>query len=146
MSRAFVKENDQQADVVVRAVRSHPGYLTPAGYAELTKKVQAARAAGDPALAALELRLEQSVLLDPADQPRDRIGFGATVKVERFEGRPVRQAYRIVGDDEADPLRGTIGWSSPLAQALLERRAGESVTWVRPAGNLRLRILSFDYE
>jgi transcription elongation GreA/GreB family factor len=39
----------------------------------------------------------------------------------------VRQTYRIVGIDEADPSRGTLSYVSPLAQALLEKEAGDSI-------------------
>jgi transcription elongation GreA/GreB family factor len=56
-----------------------------------------------------------------------------------------RQTYRIVGEDEADPLQGTISWLSPLAQALLEHKPGDRVVWQRPAGNLPLKIVSIAY-
>jgi len=34
-----------------------------------------------------------------------------------------------VGEDEADASSGLISWMAPLAQALLGREAGESVTF-----------------
>jgi transcription elongation GreA/GreB family factor len=37
------------------------------------------------------------------------------------------QAFRLVGEDEADATHGLISWTAPLAQALLGRKAGESV-------------------
>jgi transcription elongation GreA/GreB family factor len=37
------------------------------------------------------------------------------------------QTYRIVGEDEADPNRGTISYVSPVARALLGKQVGEVV-------------------
>ena len=37
------------------------------------------------------------------------------------------QAFRLVGEDEADATHGLISWTAPLAQSLLGREAGDSV-------------------
>jgi transcription elongation GreA/GreB family factor len=37
------------------------------------------------------------------------------------------QKFRIVGEDEADPAKGSISYVSPLAQALLGKAAGDTV-------------------
>ena len=52
------------------------------------------------------------------------VAFGTTVTVRR-DGTAVR--YRIVGEDEADPAKGLLSWTSPLAEALLGARVGETV-------------------
>ena len=51
--------------------------------------------------------------------------FGSTVTIEREDGR--RQTFRIVGEDEADPAKGTISYVSPLARALIGKRVGDVV-------------------
>ena len=66
-----------------------------------------------------------SAQLTEPDGPADQVQFGRTVAIEREDGR--RQSYRIVGEDEADPARGSISYVSPLARALLGRRAGDVV-------------------
>jgi transcription elongation GreA/GreB family factor len=43
----------------------------------------------------------------------------------RADGR--EQTFRIVGEDEADPNRGTISYVSPVARALLGKQVGEVV-------------------
>jgi len=53
------------------------------------------------------------------------VHFGSTVTLTRDDGR--RQVFRIVGEDEADPERGTLSHVSPLARALLGKEAGDSV-------------------
>jgi transcription elongation GreA/GreB family factor len=35
------------------------------------------------------------------------------------------QTYRIVGEDEADPSRGTISYVSPVARALIGKQIGD---------------------
>ena len=38
-----------------------------------------------------------------------------------------RRTYRIVGEDEADPSRGTISYVSPVARALVGKKIGDVV-------------------
>jgi transcription elongation GreA/GreB family factor len=46
--------------------------------------------------------------------------------VRREDGRT--QAFRIVGEDEADPAQGTVSHVSPLARAVVGRSVGDVVT------------------
>jgi transcription elongation factor GreB len=145
VSRAFTKEDDGDNEVVApRPQRQHPYYVTPAGYEQLQERLAQAQAAGNARdVEDLQERLEAAIVVDPSEQPKDIVRFGASVTVEQPDRK--QQTYRIVGEDEADPLQGTISWLSPLAQALFEHRAGDRVVWRRPAGNLPLRIISVVY-
>ena len=49
--------------------------------------------------------------------------FGHVVTIVREDGR--QQTFRIVGEDEADPAKGSISYVSPLAQALLGKSIGD---------------------
>ena len=51
--------------------------------------------------------------------------FGSTVTIERDDGR--RQTFRIVGEDEAEPAKGTIPYVAPLARALVGKAVGDVV-------------------
>lgn len=147
MSRAFVKEDrsdKEPAQTPVRRARAHPYYVTPDGLKDLRRQLAlAAQHENEREVADLQERIEAAVVVDPAQQPHDAVHFGARVTVEDSQRK--RNAYRIVGEDEADPAHGTISWLSPLAQALLEHRTGERVIWQRPAGALPLRIVSIEY-
>lgn len=46
----------------------------------------------------------------------DVVQFGHTISIERDDGR--RQTFRTVGEDEADPAKGSISYASPLARSL----------------------------
>jgi transcription elongation GreA/GreB family factor len=145
VSRAFVKEDDGDSEVVApRPQRQHPYYVTPEGFAQLQERLAQAQAAGNEReVEQAQERIESAIVLDPHEQKSDVAAFGATVTVETPDRK--RQTYRIVGEDEANPTSGTISWLSPLAQALMEHRAGDRVVWKRPAGNVAVRIVSIQY-
>jgi len=50
----------------------------------------------------------------------------------------------VVGDGEADPLKGQISYSSPLAQALLGKKKGEKVKVATPSGQTVYEILAIE--
>jgi transcription elongation GreA/GreB family factor len=53
------------------------------------------------------------------------VQFGSTVTIAREDGR--RQTYRIVGEDEADPAKGSISYVSPLATLLVGKSVGDTI-------------------
>jgi transcription elongation factor GreB len=91
-------------------------------------------------------RLEGASVIVPAERPeaeRDRVFFGATVEVEDEDGKTA--TYQIVGEEEIDLKVGRISYKSPLARTLLKRRAGETVLFHKPSGEIELTILSIRY-
>jgi transcription elongation factor GreB len=73
----------------------------------------------------------------------EAVFFGAWVTVEDEEGE--RREYRIVGEDEVDPVAGRISWRSPLGRALLKKSAGDVVTVLRPAGAVDFTLIAVRY-
>jgi transcription elongation GreA/GreB family factor len=55
----------------------------------------------------------------------NRVAFATTVNLRREDGR--EQTFTIVGEDEADPSRGTISYVSPLARAAIGRTVGDTI-------------------
>ncbi len=51
------------------------------------------------------------------------VHFGCTVTIKRDDER--REIYRVVGEDEAEPSRGTVSYISPLARALMGKQVGD---------------------
>ncbi|MGE0023630.1 MAG: transcription elongation factor GreA [Hyphomicrobium sp.] len=142
MSRAFVKEPDGNAafdELPERLISPNPNLVTESGLAGIEAEVERlsrayaeAQASGDRAalnVAARDLRYwtarRASAELVPAPAETGEIRFGARVTLERPDGR--RQEYRIVGEDEADPAKGTLSYVSPLARALLGKSVGDTV-------------------
>jgi transcription elongation factor GreB len=89
-------------------------------------------------------RLEIAEVVDPRDQDRDRVFFGATVVY--LDGRDREQTVSIVGTDEVDPARRRVSWISPIAKALLKAREGDSVTVDTPSGPEHLEIVQIRYD
>ena len=50
--------------------------------------------------------------------------FGCTVTLEGEDGG--REVWRITGEDEADPARGTVSYVAPLARALMGKSVGDT--------------------
>jgi transcription elongation factor GreB len=135
MSRAFVKDDDDRPErPIARPVDSErPNYVTPAGLKQLQEALAQARVEHDERNAEyLEARIASALLVDPSALPADEVAIGSTVVVHDERGATVR--LHIVGEDEADPVHGTISWISPYAQALLGHHKGERVVVQRPAG------------
>jgi transcription elongation GreA/GreB family factor len=139
MSRAFVNENTYVDALPDRPVSEHPNLVTAHGLALIEQALEAARraygeaqAAGDReglAKAGRDLRYwsarrATAELRAPA-AGSDVVQFGSDVTIAREDGR--RQTFRIVGEDEADPAKGSISHVSPLARALLGKRVGDTV-------------------
>jgi len=80
-----------------------------------------------------------------AERPADlgKIGFGASIRIRDRHGE--EEEYQIVGPDETDPAVGRISSISPLAQALMNRRPGETVRFKSPAGDQEMAILAVHY-
>jgi len=91
----------------------------------------------------LSRRLDELTVVHAAPGDREKVFFGATVTLAR-DGAEVR--YRIVGADEIDAARGQISIDSPLARALLGRRAGDRIEVELPEGRRRFQLLAVHYR
>jgi transcription elongation factor GreB len=98
--------------------------------------------APEPALVLRPRHRDGETPAPPADHRV--VGFGATVVVEGVGEEP--RTFTIVDEDQTDLAAGRIGYDSPLAQALMGARKGAKVTWHRPVGDRRLRIVSITYD
>ena len=145
MSVAFRKEEDSEAEAANlpdRPISPHPNLVTPEGLAQLDAALAEARAAYSAAQATGEVQADRTAmaratrdlryyaarrasaqLVEPAPGS-GTVSFGGSVTFDREDGR--RQTFRIVGEDEADPAKGAVSHVSPLARALLGKRAGDT--------------------
>jgi transcription elongation GreA/GreB family factor len=142
MSRAFTREEDNEAiaDIGERPVSPHRNLVTERGLAQIESELERLRkelGKGERqedrerlALASRDLRYwtarrETAELSVPEpDSKVMRFGMGATLESE--DGKKVH--WRIVGEDEADPAKGTISHVSPMAQALFGKAVGDAVS------------------
>jgi transcription elongation GreA/GreB family factor len=144
MAVAFTREEDyeaQAANLPDRPVSAHPNLVTAQGLAQIEAELASARAAYAAAQAQGGISADRTAmaratrdlrywgarrasaqLTEPPAAP-DTVQFGRTVEFEREDGR--RQAFRIVGEDEADPAAGSVSYASPLARSLLGKNVGD---------------------
>jgi len=73
------------------------------------------------------------------EENRETIQVGTTVTI-REEGS-TDETYTIVGAAEANPRSGKISNESPLGRALLNHKAGETVSVEAPAGSFKVKII-----
>lgn len=144
MAVAFTREEDYEAraaDLPDRPVSPHPNLVTASGLATIEAELAAARAAYAAAQADGGISADRTAMaratrdlrywsarrasaqLTEPDPQAGVVQFGGRVEIEREDGR--RQAFRIVGEDEADPAHGSISYVAPLARALLGRGIGD---------------------
>lgn len=88
--------------------------------------------------------MKQAKVVDPSAQPtRDQVRFGATVELADDDDQ--RRVLTLVGDDETDAGSGKIGWSAPLARALIGARVGDERIVRLPAGEKSYEVISIRY-
>lgn len=127
-----------------------PNYVTPQGleqlhqeHAELEASRSKAEAARDDEaertrqltilnsqLSALNARISSARVIDPKDQPKDEVRFGATVTLQTLSGGKTgfTRTFTIVGVDEASVEKGLIAFVAPIAQAVQGLKEGEKAT------------------
>ncbi len=89
----------------------------------------------------LEMLLSNAKIIEE-NHHSDFIQVGSKVKVKEEGYDP--EEYIIVGAAEADPRLGRISNESPLGQALLNKKAGDTVKVKAPGGEFDIEILSVD--
>jgi transcription elongation GreA/GreB family factor len=159
MSRAFVNEDRlaEHVELPERELSSHTNYVTPRGMTLLKQRLaelqnershllQQDEMAANERLGVVErdlryysARVESAKLVPPPAFAPERVTFGCRVTVETSEAE--QMTYTLVGEDEADAESGLVSWTSPLGNALLGARVGDSVLWQRPAGEVELEVI-----
>ena len=85
--------------------------------------------------------LENARVIDKAVLKDDIVGLLSKIEITNM-GNNCSMTYTIVSPHEANMSEGKISIKSPIAQALLGKKAGEIVEVRVPAGAIKLRIES----
>lgn len=138
MSVAFRRESDEEhlEPKFEVPIPAGPNLVTPRGLelthakvADVEAAVAAAATEEDRTRLQRELRYwhTRAATAELAPAPaQDEIGIGSVVTI-RLNGQ--KRTLTIVGHDEADPAQDRIGYSAPLARALMGAMAGETVAF-----------------
>ncbi|CAN5117355.1 transcription elongation factor GreA [soil metagenome] len=138
------------------ALRAEIEELESHGRAQMAERIKAARELGDlkenaeyhiakedqahleTKIKRLNQRLRAARVVDEDNAP-GVVGFGSTVAVvDEASGRAMD--LTLVGPTEADLKNGRLSFESPVAQALVGARVGDTVTVATPGGDRRYRV------
>ncbi|PYC25039.1 GreA/GreB family elongation factor [Pseudomonas mosselii] len=160
MSRAFVNEDQaaaQASQPVERRVSDQPNYVTATGLAQLQQRLvmlnalrSELQAQGERAdrqqLADTERDLRyfsvrvQSAQVVPTATSTEKVQIGSRVRFVDEDNQ--EHQVQLVGEDQADAVRGLVNWGSPLGRALLGAGPGDEVLWRRPAGDQMIEVVA----
>jgi transcription elongation factor GreA len=125
---------------------------------ELPKEIAVARAHGDLSenaeykfakerqgfvnarISHLKKRMGDLGMLNLTNIPKDRAGYGSRILVLDIH-REVRIEYKLVSSEEADAEKGLISTTSPIGKALLNRKVGDEIQVVTPAGQKEFEVV-----
>jgi transcription elongation factor GreB len=167
MSRGFVKEDDQEEVPIVPQRAYLPegmtNFVTRNGMDQLLAEKEALidekenpgstdenekRISLNYINAKLQLlnnRIAEARVVDLTEQPQSEIRFGATVTI-RAEASGNIQIFQIVGVDEANIAKGKISFISPLAKALINKKARDRITLKRDREDIVFEIMDIAYR
>ena len=94
-------------------------------------------------LADLEKKLKSVIVADADDVPQDMVYLGTTVKIKDVDDGE-ELLVRLVGEAEVPDAHSDVqdvSSSSPMGDALMKARVGETVTVKAPRGSMQFEVL-----
>ncbi|MGI4854239.1 MAG: GreA/GreB family elongation factor [Janthinobacterium lividum] len=91
-------------------------------------------------LGKLKKRMAELSLVNLANIPHDRIGFGSTIVIFD-QSKNEELTYKLVTSEESDVTKGLISTTSPIGRALVGKQLGDETTVVTPNGQRVFEIL-----
>ncbi|MDD3861345.1 MAG: transcription elongation factor GreA [Candidatus Gracilibacteria bacterium] len=93
----------------------------------------------------LEEKVKNAKIITDRTKITKTVQIGSTVSLKNVtKKRDEPEVYTIVGSEEADPFDGKISNESPVGEALLDKKKGDRVRVVAPAGTIEYEIVKLD--
>jgi len=89
----------------------------------------------------LEYILGNAVIIEKSKR-KDIVSIGSHITIQE-EDFP-EETFHLVGPTEADPSKGKISHESPIGQALIDQKVGDTVEAETPGGVIKLKILKIE--
>lgn len=90
-------------------------------------------------ISTVENMLQNAQMIDNSKAKNGEVSLGRSVIFKELPDG-IEEEYTIVGKAEADPFSGKISNESPIAQALLGKKAGDKVSINTPGGDMDVEI------
>ncbi|MGT2887781.1 transcription elongation factor GreA [Streptococcus didelphis] len=94
-------------------------------------------------ISTLETQIRFAQVVDSDAVAKDEVAIGKTVVVQEV-GTSDKDTYHIVGAAGADIFSGKISNESPIAQALIGKRTGDTTTITTPTSTYQVEIISVE--
>ncbi len=135
------QEDRPRIIAAISEARSHGDLSENAEY----HAAKEAQAHNEGRIAELEDKLSRSEVIDVSKLSGNTIKFGATVSLID-EDTEEERAYQIVGETEADVKEGRVSITSPIARALIGKKAGDTVEVNTPGGGKSYEITKVAFK
>ncbi|HOV05877.1 MAG TPA: transcription elongation factor GreA [Anaerolineaceae bacterium] len=86
--------------------------------------------------------LRDVVIIEDNRNHSHLVEIGSRVTIQ--ESDEPEETFHLVGPQEADPRNGKISFNSPIGEALLGHRAGETISAITPGGEIHFKILRIE--
>ncbi|GLB46777.1 transcription elongation factor GreA 2 [Philodulcilactobacillus myokoensis] len=118
------------------------------GYGDLSENSEYTSAKNEQSLlegriSTIEHMLQYSVVVDNTDTDKNMVNVGKKVTFKELPDEDP-ETYEIVGQSEADPMKGKIANDSPIAKGLLGHKVDDQVTIKIPAGDMKVKIIKVE--
>ena len=87
----------------------------------------------------LEKMIKNAVIIEEDESKTGLVKLGSKVTVRSEDG--IEEFYTVVGSAEADPSQNKISNESPVGNAIIGKKAGNTVKVKTPAGEIKLKIV-----
>jgi transcription elongation factor GreA len=92
-------------------------------------------------IAMLEERLKAARVVEAKELEEGIVGVGSKVKIKDVDASETME-YVMVGSAEADPENQKLSNESPVGQAIMGRKKGETVDVATPRGKMKFKIVA----
>jgi transcription elongation factor GreA len=94
---------------------------------------------------ALKAKLSRAHIIDTSVLPKDRVAFGAKVKLKDLSFGD-EEEYTLVGAGDEDYEVGKILSTTPFGSALMGKKIGEIFEVAAPGGTLKYEVLDIQFD
>ncbi len=91
-------------------------------------------------IAEIEEVLLHAVVIDESEMASNTVTIGCSVTVSMVKDGKVLPVYKVVGSQEADPMKRAVSEESPFGKALMGKKEGDIISVDAPAGTMQYKI------
>ena len=140
--RTLHNQTSMRADEVVERIKIARSYgdLSENSEYEAAKDEQAFV---EGQISSLETKIRYAEIVNSDAVAKDEVAIGKTVTIQEV-GESEEEVYIIVGSAGADAFAGKVSNESPIGQALIGKKTGDTATVETPVGSYDLKILKVE--